>query len=381
MNRAEETTSPTSARLRSARCPYSERMCADRAATALAVVSLTGVAAVGVCLGRRRVTWSSGRTDGPVGAWMATAMRVGTTRSELFPGFGRAVGALIAGADGPAPFLTVLPGDRAPLPAEALVRIVDRGAQREPHLVLVTLRDYVDRDAGMQPFEVAILRSLVSDMNLETAITNADLRVTWASPAFEDRAGVGTLTGHLLTEITSAQERDALVDLARQVTHRRKDRPALSRRLPTGRRAGVADHSRDLAIAGLLWWWLPESSGGHDADRMAAIEGAVSRFVDDLAWAGVETTRLSARAVSTLSTGEILTPREREILELLSSGLRAPSIATRLYLSPSTVRNHLSTAFRKMGVTSQAEFFELIAAAGGPKRGRQRARPTNTHEP
>ena len=377
MRKAEESTSSASSRHRPQRCPFTEQVCAERAAELLAVVSLTGVSAVGVCLGRQRVVWSSGRSEGPVSAWMSTVLRTGTTRAELFPGFKQAVALLSERRVAPEAFLTVLPGERAPLPAEARVRLVDRDSRCDPHLVLVTLRDYVDGDAGMPPFEVAILRSLVTDMRLEAAITSADLRITWASPALEDRAGVGTLTGRALPEVTSARERDGLIDLARKVAHRRADRPGLSRTLSTGRRVGVADHTHDLAIAGLLWWWSSEAGDGADVERMIAVEGAVSRFVDDLAWAGVETTRLSAKAVGSLSTGELLTPREREILELLSSGLRAPSIATRLYLSPSTVRNHLSTAFRKMGVTSQAEFFELVATTSGTKRsGRQRAKPT-----
>jgi DNA-binding CsgD family transcriptional regulator/PAS domain-containing protein len=367
MNRVHETPSSAPARPRPPRCPYTEQECADRAASILGVVALTGVAAVGFCVGRHRIVWSSGRTEGPVGAWMATALRTGSSRADLFPGFKRALAAATREDADHDPFLTVLPGERSPLPAEARVRLVDRGPRREPHLALVSLRDYVDGDAGMPPFEVAILRSLVVGMGLEAAVTNADLRITWASPALEDRAGVGTLTGRALHEVTSVQERDALVDLARQVAHRRQDRPALARTLTTGRSASVADLTQDVAIAGLLWWWTPGTAGA-DCHRMASIEEAVTHFVDDLAWAGVETTRLSAKAVGSFSTGELLTPREREILELLSTGLRAPSIATRLYLSQSTVRNHLSTAFKKMGVTSQAEFFELVAAAdaGGP---------------
>jgi DNA-binding CsgD family transcriptional regulator len=354
------------------RCPFSEQQCVAHAADVLRVVAHTGVAAVGVCLGRHRVVWSGGRVNGPVGAWMASALRPGTARAELFPGFGRSLADAVGDAEPAAPFLTVLPGERAPLPAEALVRVVDRGPRGEPHLALVTLRDYVDGDAGMPPFEVAVLRSLVAGMNLEVAVTNADLRITWASPALEDRAAVGTLTGRELHDVTSVQERDALVDLARQVAHRRPDRPALARVLPTGRTAGVADRTHEVAISGLVWWWLP-GGGGADAGRAAAIEAAVTRFIDDLAWAGVETTRLSAKAVGSVPTGEMLTPREREILELLSTGLRAPSIAARLYLSQSTVRNHLSTAFRKMGVTSQAEFFELVAASD-PDRSKRSSR-------
>jgi DNA-binding CsgD family transcriptional regulator len=354
------------------RCPYSEQQCVAHAQALLAVVGHTGAATVGVCLGRHRVVWTAGRVAGPLGAWMAGSLRPGTTRAEVVPGFGRAVASAADDTDPPPPFLTVLPGERAPLPAEALVRIVDRGPRGEPHLALVTLRDYVDGDAGMPPFEVAVLRALVAGMNLEVAVTNADLRITWASPALEDRASIGTLTGRALHEVASVQERDALVDVGRQVAHRRADRPALTRVLPTGRTVGVADRTHDAAVSGLLWWWLPDGTGA-DAGRAAAVDAAVSRFIDDLAWAGVETTRLSAKAVGSVPTGEMLTPRERQILELLSTGLRAPSIAARLYLSPSTVRNHLSTAFRKMGVTSQAEFFELVAE-NDPERNKRSSR-------
>jgi DNA-binding CsgD family transcriptional regulator len=376
----EASTAP--ARPRQMRCPYTEQQCAERAAAQFGILARTGVSAVAFCVGRHRVMWTSGRTNGPVGAWMSASLRTGTSRAELFPGFKRALAAAVedecdAGID---PFLTILSGERSPLPAEAVVRIVDHGPRGEAHLALVTLRDYVDEDAGMPPFEVAVLRSLVAGMNLEVAVTNADLRVTWASPALEDRAGVGTLTGRALYEVTSVQERDVLIDLARQVAHRRQDRPALTRTLPTGRTAGVADRTHDVAISGLLWWWLPQVRGA-DVDRAVAVEIAVNRFIDDLAWAGVETTRLSAKAVGSVPTGELLTPREREILELLSTGLRVPSIATRLFLSQSTVRNHLSTAFKKMGVTSQAEFFELVAAADSAAKRTARQRRHRTGAP
>lgn len=58
-----------------------------------------------------------------------------------------------------------------------------------------------------------------------------------------------------------------------------------------------------------------------------------------------------------------LSDREAEIVRLLTAGYRVPQIAGRLYLSSSTVRNHLSSMFRKLGVNSQQAlillFFEL----------------------
>ncbi len=50
-----------------------------------------------------------------------------------------------------------------------------------------------------------------------------------------------------------------------------------------------------------------------------------------------------------------LTPREREILDLIAQGLTNHAIAERLVLSPKTVRNQVSTIFSKLQVASRAE--------------------------
>jgi DNA-binding NarL/FixJ family response regulator len=55
-----------------------------------------------------------------------------------------------------------------------------------------------------------------------------------------------------------------------------------------------------------------------------------------------------------------LTPREREVVALLSEGLRNKQIGERLYISETTVRHHLSSAFSKLGLSSR---FELILYA------------------
>ena len=55
-----------------------------------------------------------------------------------------------------------------------------------------------------------------------------------------------------------------------------------------------------------------------------------------------------------------LTPRERQVLELLMTGERAPAIAERLFLSAHTVRNHLKRIYRKLGVGSQTELIRFV---------------------
>ncbi len=48
-----------------------------------------------------------------------------------------------------------------------------------------------------------------------------------------------------------------------------------------------------------------------------------------------------------------LTPREREVLRLMTSGISNHQIATALRLSEGTVRNHVSNIFSKLGVTDR----------------------------
>ncbi len=55
-----------------------------------------------------------------------------------------------------------------------------------------------------------------------------------------------------------------------------------------------------------------------------------------------------------------LTMRQREIVGRLLQGHRVDAIARDLYVSPSTVRNHLSAIFEKLGVTSQSALIELL---------------------
>ena len=50
-----------------------------------------------------------------------------------------------------------------------------------------------------------------------------------------------------------------------------------------------------------------------------------------------------------------LTPTELQVVGLVAEGLRNDTIATRLYLSTGTVKNHLSHIFTKLGVTNRAE--------------------------
>lgn len=60
-----------------------------------------------------------------------------------------------------------------------------------------------------------------------------------------------------------------------------------------------------------------------------------------------------------------LTDRELEVLSRLVDGQRVRTMASELYVSESTVRGHLSSVFRKLGVRSQIELTERFRAERG----------------
>ena len=59
-----------------------------------------------------------------------------------------------------------------------------------------------------------------------------------------------------------------------------------------------------------------------------------------------------------------LTPRERQVLELLTDGLTTTAIGARLGLAAKTVTNHMSSVFAKLQVQSRAEAVARARRAG-----------------
>jgi len=68
-----------------------------------------------------------------------------------------------------------------------------------------------------------------------------------------------------------------------------------------------------------------------------------------------------ALVLATRSQGKehVLTEREVEILRLAKRGLPNPQIANSLHISPGTVRNHLSSIYRKLDVHSRHEALQI----------------------
>jgi DNA-binding NarL/FixJ family response regulator len=60
----------------------------------------------------------------------------------------------------------------------------------------------------------------------------------------------------------------------------------------------------------------------------------------------------------------VLTPRERDVLELVAAGEGNGAIAARLSLAPKTVANHLSAILLKLGVGTRSEAIVRARTAG-----------------
>lgn len=112
--------------------------------------------------------------------------------------------------------------------------------------------------------------------------------------------------------------------------------------------------SHDMAVAELQKLVRDPRHGRFlaDPDRLLdALRMASGQRIDD------PSARMLAR----------LTPREREILRLLTQGLDDNAMAQQLYLSSRTVRTHVGNVLRKLGVHSRAEAARLALAVGGPE--------------
>jgi DNA-binding CsgD family transcriptional regulator len=60
------------------------------------------------------------------------------------------------------------------------------------------------------------------------------------------------------------------------------------------------------------------------------------------------------------AAGETLTAQEAQVARLAHDGLSNPEIATRLFISPRTVRHHLSRVFAKLGIGSRGELHRVL---------------------
>lgn len=111
------------------------------------------------------------------------------------------------------------------------------------------------------------------------------------------------------------------------------------------RAVGQVDRARELAC-----------DCAATADRLGAhtLHGEASRAL----------IAMGARPRRRPSTGiDALTAAERRVVDLAADGMTNREIAQTLFLTPKTVENHLTAAYRKLGITSRAGLSDALGAA------------------
>jgi two-component system, NarL family, nitrate/nitrite response regulator NarL len=88
----------------------------------------------------------------------------------------------------------------------------------------------------------------------------------------------------------------------------------------------------------------------------AALPGALTaRLIEEFRHRGV-----GGRTINVAGRSVELTPRERDVLELLTKGLSTAQMASRLFLSEVTIRRHMSGLMHKLEVSSRDELRRLV---------------------
>jgi DNA-binding CsgD family transcriptional regulator len=108
-------------------------------------------------------------------------------------------------------------------------------------------------------------------------------------------------------------------------------------------------------------WVLDTDSDTESAEQRAArLEDHLWRIALEIAAAGIGDAPTSGEMWWGDPALRELSQRQLEILRRLLRGERVPTIAGELFLSQSTVRNHLSAIYRRLGVHSQAELLARL---------------------
>jgi DNA-binding NarL/FixJ family response regulator len=125
----------------------------------------------------------------------------------------------------------------------------------------------------------------------------------------------------------------------------------------------VSDAAEDVIgviRAGARGYVTKTISGEELADAVRRVAEGDAVFSPRLAGFVLDAFRAGERVQSDSELNE-LTPREREVLQLIARGYRYKEIAARLHLSVKTVESHVSSVLRKLQLSSRAELTRWAA--------------------
>jgi DNA-binding NarL/FixJ family response regulator len=153
----------------------------------------------------------------------------------------------------------------------------------------------------------------------------------------------------LLLDLFIEPEFDALS----AVRHLREDFPALKICLLSAFLEPTLLH--DLLQAGVCGYILK------DDDYVSRIDSIIRDLADGQVYLSPQAYEALVLVTRSQGREQLLTEREIEILRLAERGLPNPQIAKALHISPGTVRNHLSSIYRKLDVHTRHEALQIAA--------------------
>jgi two-component system, NarL family, response regulator LiaR len=115
---------------------------------------------------------------------------------------------------------------------------------------------------------------------------------------------------------------------------------------------------QSILQAGAIGYLLKDISADDLAEAIRAAYAGRATLAPEATQALVDA------ATHPFTPGFDLTEREREVLALLVEGLTNTQIAGKLYVSPSTIKSHVSNILSKLGVASRTEAAALALRHG-----------------
>lgn len=136
---------------------------------------------------------------------------------------------------------------------------------------------------------------------------------------------------------------------------------------PSRHSAGVLDDrgmllEADDTFRALLRAHFPDWYGGHLPFPLPPLDrsGAEEPVIGGLHVRGTRSEGLTIVHLREINPMDLLSPRERDVVRAIASGLTLKSIGKRLNISPSTVANHAARIYAKLGIHSRDRLVEML---------------------
>jgi len=245
---------------------------------------------------------------------------------------------------------------------------------------------------GLQPPREALARSLLAEANGDAAAALVLLQRAWDGHGGRGNvSALSQLAPDLVRLALASGDRTTAAGVTLAVEHAARRQPVTSVVASAWRCRGLVDADADVLVRAAEH--LAESPRRFEhaqaceaaaaalarADRRSEAKPLFDAAIDAMGAMGAQRAAASALASArTLGIGrrrrgartraaygwEALTPSETEVVALAADGLTNPEVGRRLCISRRTVQSHLSSAFRKLEITSRVELAALVARRG-----------------